>query len=48
MTIKLIVGLKNPGASYASTRHNAGGWFVEQLAQHYRVTFKAEKNCMAN
>ncbi|WP_133126991.1 aminoacyl-tRNA hydrolase [Legionella nagasakiensis] len=43
MTIKLIVGLKNPGASYASTRHNAGGWFVERLAQYYKLTFKAEK-----
>ncbi|GGI85212.1 aminoacyl-tRNA hydrolase [Legionella impletisoli] len=43
MTIKLIVGLRNPGASYAQTRHNAGGWFAEQLANRYNLTFKPEK-----
>ncbi|HGY9047100.1 TPA: aminoacyl-tRNA hydrolase, partial [Escherichia coli] len=32
MTIKLIVGLANPGAEYAATRHNAGAWFVDLLA----------------
>jgi PTH1 family peptidyl-tRNA hydrolase len=31
MTIKLIVGLANPGSEYAQTRHNAGEWFVEAL-----------------
>ncbi|WP_133131037.1 aminoacyl-tRNA hydrolase [Legionella yabuuchiae] len=43
MAIKLIVGLQNPGASYAQTRHNAGGWFAEQLASDYNLTFKLEK-----
>ena len=43
MSIKLIVGLRNPGAAYASTRHNAGGWFLEALVKHYHATFKVEK-----
>jgi PTH1 family peptidyl-tRNA hydrolase len=42
MTIKLIVGLRNPGKNYLATRHNAGGWFVEALAQYYQGAFKIE------
>lgn len=33
--IKLIVGLGNPGPEYANTRHNAGAWFVQQIAEQY-------------
>ncbi|WP_372872519.1 aminoacyl-tRNA hydrolase [Shewanella sp.] len=36
--IKLIVGLANPGAEYAQTRHNAGAWYVEELARITNVS----------
>jgi peptidyl-tRNA hydrolase, PTH1 family len=38
--LKLIVGLGNPGREYAQTRHNAGWWFVDQLAAQYRAAWK--------
>ncbi|MDX2346534.1 MAG: aminoacyl-tRNA hydrolase [Legionella sp.] len=44
MTIKLVVGLQNPGASYERTRHNAGGWFARALAEQLGVTFRPHKN----
>ncbi|KAA8732808.1 aminoacyl-tRNA hydrolase [Acinetobacter qingfengensis] len=38
--LSLIVGLGNPGAEYAQTRHNAGFWYVEQLAERYNIQLK--------
>lgn len=38
--LSLIVGLGNPGAEYAQTRHNAGFWYVERLADQYRIVLK--------
>jgi len=40
--IRLIAGLGNPGPSYENTRHNAGAWFVQALAEGTGVSFKQE------
>lgn len=43
MTIKLIVGLGNPGNEYKDTRHNAGFWFVENLADRFNINLSFDK-----
>jgi PTH1 family peptidyl-tRNA hydrolase len=40
--IRLIAGLGNPGAKYEQTRHNAGFWFVDEVARRYAGQFRAE------
>lgn len=37
MSIRLVAGLGNPGTEYEQTRHNAGFWFVDDLAKQMGV-----------
>lgn len=42
-SLRLIVGLGNPGAEYEHTRHNAGFWLLDQLATDIGASFALDK-----
>jgi PTH1 family peptidyl-tRNA hydrolase len=39
--LQIVVGLGNPGPEHRLTRHNAGFWFVDALAQSQGAQFRA-------
>ena len=41
--IRIIAGLGNPDEKYERTLHNAGFWFVDELARKYGGSFRYEK-----
>ena len=43
MTVKVIVGLGNPGDEYKQTRHNLGFAFLDRLAENFSFPWKFDK-----
>jgi peptidyl-tRNA hydrolase, PTH1 family len=42
LSLQLVVGLGNPGVEHEDTRHNAGFWFIDELAARHDCRLKSE------
>ena len=45
--LRLIAGLGNPGSDYARTRHNAGFWWIDALAEKLGARFGVDSKLQA-
>lgn len=47
-TLKLIVGLGNPGPQYRYNRHNVGVWFLDEICRRYHGELRPEARFHGN